>query len=133
MMRVPVAQTVFRLAPLLFIAIASSAWFNEVQEGGPWVLRNLLPLAVLVVLGAVTLIRGSGRWTGAGWRMPLGVAGFAIPALGLSCYLHYAYSVNLDGMFDDGAGELFRYLPLYTAVAGGIGFAIGWIAGRNVL
>jgi hypothetical protein len=28
--------------------------------------------------------------------------------------------------------ELFRYLPLYTLVAGGIGFAIGWIAGRNV-
>jgi hypothetical protein len=28
--------------------------------------------------------------------------------------------------------NLFRYLPIYTAFAGGIGFAIGWLAGRNV-
>ncbi|MDX1517994.1 MAG: hypothetical protein R3288_14205 [Woeseiaceae bacterium] len=132
-MRVPVAQTLFRLAPLLFIAIAAAIWFDDVQQGGPWVLRNLLPLAILIGLAGMTLIRGDGRWTGTGWRMPLGVAGFAIPALGLSCYLHYAYSVNLDGMFDDGAGDLFRFLPLYTVVAGAIGFAIGWIVGRNVV
>ena len=129
----PVAQTAVRLAPVLFIAAAAAAWFNDVQAGGPWVIRNLLPLAVLVALAGVTIARGDGRWTGTGWRMPLGTAGFAIPALGLSCYLHYAYAVNLDGMFDDGAGELFRYLPLYTVVAGAIGFAIGWIIGRNVL
>lgn len=132
-MRVPIAQSLFRLTPVLFVAIAAAVWFNDVQGGGPWVIRNLLPLALLVALAAMTLLRGEGRWTGRGWRMPLGVAGFAIPALGLSCYLHYAYSVNLDGIFDDGAGELFRFLPLYTIVAGGIGFAIGWIVGRNVL
>jgi hypothetical protein len=28
--------------------------------------------------------------------------------------------------------ELFRYLPIYTFVAGAVGFAIGWIAGRNI-
>lgn len=132
-MPVPVAQAALRLAPLLFVTLAAAAWFNDVQAGGRWVPRNLLPLALLVGLAALTLVRGGGRWTGKGWRMPLGVAGFAVPALGLSCYLHYAYSVNLDGMFDDGAGELFRYLPLYTLVAGGIGFAIGWIVGRNIL
>lgn len=132
-MRIPLAQTVLRLAPVLFVVIAAAAWFNDVQDHGPWVSRNLLPLVLLVGLAAVTLARGGGRWAGAGWRMPLGVAGFAIPALGLSCYLHYAYSVNLDGMFDDGPGQLFRFLPLYTAVAGGIGFAIGWIVGRNVV
>ena len=38
-------------------------------------------------------------WTGAGKRLPLGLIGFAIPTLGLSIYLHYAYSVNLNGMF----------------------------------
>jgi hypothetical protein len=27
---------------------------------------------------------------------------------------------------------LFRYLPIYTIFAGSIGFAIGWIAGRNI-
>ena len=67
-------------------------------------------------------------------RMPLGTLGFAIPALGLSAYLHYAYAVNLDGMFDDSLypGRVFRYLPVYTVVAGGLGFAIGWIVGRNI-
>lgn len=129
----PLTFTVFRLAPVVFVAAAAAAWFHDVQAGGPWVPRNLLPLALLVALAAVTLVRGGGRWGGSGWRMPLGVAGFAIPTLGLSCYLHYAYSVNLDGMFDEGAGELFRFLPLYTVVAGAIGFAIGWIIGRNIV
>lgn len=132
-MRGPLLQTAVRLLPVLFVTIAAAAWFNDVQAGGRWVARNLLPLALLVALAAVTLVRGGGRWTGNGWRMPLGSAGFAIPALGLSCYLHYAYSINLDNLFDDGAGELFRYLPVYTVVAGGIGFAIGWIIGRNVV
>ena len=121
-----------RLAPVALLTLAAGLWFNEVQDGGPWVLRNLIPPVVLVLLSAVVLYRGGGRWTGAGWRMPLGTAGFAIPALGLSCYLHYAYSVNMDGYFDNGPGQLFRFLPIYTLVAGGIGFAIGWIVGRNV-
>ena len=54
--------------------------------------------------------------------------------MGLSLYLHYAYAVNLNGMFS-GAPEpaqLFRFLPLYTIVAGGIGFVIGWIVGKRV-
>jgi hypothetical protein len=66
--------------------------------------------------------------------LPLGTLGFAIPVLGLSLYLHYAYSVDLDGMFSgsEHPQALFRFLPLYTVVAGAIGFAIGWIVGRNV-
>ncbi len=123
-----------RLAPVVLVATAAGAWFNDVQEGGPWVLRNLLPLAVLVALAVVTLRRGGGRWTGAGFRLPLGTLGFAIPTLGLAAYLHYAYAVNLNGMFDGATepSELFRYLPIYTLVAGVIGFAIGFIVGRNV-
>ena len=82
----------------------------------------------------MTLYRGGGTWTGAGWRMPLGTLGYAVPALGLSVYLHYAYAVNLNDLFGraEGPGQLFRFLPAYTLVAGGIGFAIGWIAGKNV-
>ena len=123
---------VIRLLPVAFIAVAAAAWFNDIQGGGPWVARNLVPLSVVVLLAMLTLYRGGGRWTGSGYRLPLGTLGFAVPALGLSTYMHYAYSVNLDNMFDSGAGDFFRFLPLYTSGAGAIGFAIGWIVGRNV-
>ncbi len=123
-----------RLSPVLLVTIAAGLWFNEIQGGGPYVVRNLAPLVVLVVLSYVTLYKGDGSWSGAGWRLPLGTLGFAIPALGLSLYLHYAYSVNLNDLFTDSREpeRVFRFLPVYTLVAGGIGFAIGWIVGRNV-
>jgi hypothetical protein len=126
--------TAIRVLPLLLLTIAAAAWFHDVQEGGPYVLRNLLPPAVLLLLATLTVWRADGSWTGRGWRWPLGLVGFAIPALGLSLYLHYAYSVNLNGMFDDAEQptRVFRYLPAYTLVAGAIGFSIGWIVGRNV-
>lgn len=123
-----------RLLPLLLLEVAVAAWFAQVQGGKLYLLRNLLPLLLLLVLAGLTLYRGGGRWSGAGWRMPLGTLGFAVPALGLSAYLHYAYSVNLGDMFTGAEypGRVFRYLPGYTLIAGGIGFAIGWIVGRNV-
>jgi len=123
-----------RLAPLVLLVVAAGFWINDVQQGGPYVLRNLVPPIVVLLLAAITLYRGDGTWTGSGFRLPLGVAGYAIPALGLSAYLHYAYSVNLNGLFTDATNPegLFRFLPIYTLVAGGIGFAIGWIAGKNV-
>lgn len=121
-----------RLIPVVLVAITAAAWFNSVQIGGQYVWRNVVPLLIAVLLAWYTLHRGDGRWTGSGWRLPLGTLGFSIPAVGLSAYLHYAFSVNLDSMFTGGAGELFRFLPVYTVVAGAIGFAIGWIVGRNV-
>lgn len=126
--------TLLRLSPVLLTTIAAAAWFDHVQDGGPYVLRNLVPLLVLLMLAWFTLYRGAGRWSGQGMRLPLGTLGFAIPALGLSLYLHYAYAVNLNDMFGDAQfpGRVFRFLPAYTLVAGGIGFAIGFIVGRNV-
>lgn len=123
-----------RLAPVVMLVVAAGFWFNDVQQGGPYLWRNLVPPLALVALAALTLHRGKGTWTGSGWRLPLGTLGFAIPALGLSAYLHYAYSVNLNGLFTDATNPegLFRFLPVYTLVAGGIGFAIGWIVGKNV-
>ena len=123
-----------RLLPVVLLATAAGFWFVDVQQRGPWAMRNLLPLLVLVILSFLTLYRGDGRWSGRGMRMPLGTLGFAIPALGLSAYLHYAYAVNLNDMFSDAQfpDRVFRYLPAYTLGAGGIGFAIGWIVGRNV-
>lgn len=123
-----------RLLPVLLTATAAMAYIMDVEGGDAYVVRNAVPLILLVILSVVTLLRGDGNWIGAGWRWPLGTLGFAIPALGLSLYLHYAYSIGLESLF--GAArhpqELFRYLPIYTVVAGGIGFAIGWIVGRNV-
>ncbi len=123
-----------RLLPLVLLTGAAGAWFNDVQGGGPYVLRNFVPLVIMLLFALLTLVRGQGSWTGSGWRLPLGTIGFSIPALGLAVYLHYAYSVNLNGMFDAAESPLalFRFLPYYTTVAGGIGFAIGWIAGRNL-
>ncbi len=123
-----------RILPLILLTGAAAAWFNEVQDGGPYVLRNFVPLFIMLLFALLTLLRGRGSWTGSGWRLPLGTLGFSVPALGLALYLHYAYSVNLNGMFDaaESPVQLFRFLPYYTTMAGGIGFAIGWIAGRNL-
>lgn len=123
-----------RLLPVLLGTGAAMFYIAEVQGPQAYVLRNAVPLLLLVALSALTLFKGGGSWIGAGWRWPLGTLGFAIPALGLSVYLHHAYSVELESLFGEATHpeELFRYLPIYTAVAGGIGFAIGWIVGRNV-
>lgn len=133
-MALRVATLLAKLAPVILILLAAAIWIADVENGGPYVLRNLLPLLVLMLLAFITVRRGDGTWSGGGMRMPLGTLGFAIPALGLSLYLHYAYSVNLGGMFSDAQypGRVFRYLPAYTLIAGAIGFAIGWIVGRNV-
>ncbi len=123
-----------RLLPVLLIVTAATAYMVDVEGRDAYAIRNAAPLILLVVLSAVTLLRGEGSWIGAGWRWPLATLGFAIPALGLSLYLHYAYSIGLESLF--GAArhpqEVFRYLPIYTVLAGGFGFAIGWIIGRNV-
>lgn len=123
-----------RLLPVLFVTAAATAYIMDVEGPDAYAIRNTVPVVLLVVLSALTLLRGKGNWTAAGWSWPLGTLGFAIPALGLSLYLHHAYSIELESLF--GAArqpqELFRYLPIYTVVAGGVGFAIGWIVGRNV-
>ena len=131
----PVAKRiVVRLLPVLLVIAAAMIYAASIERGDAYLWRNLLPMLAIIILSIVTLVRGKGRWTGAGWRLPLGTIGFALPALGLSMYLHYGYSVDLHGMVSESVfpQELFRYLPLYTSVAGAIGFAIGWIAGKNV-
>jgi hypothetical protein len=123
-----------RLSPVIFLAIAAMFYVLKVEAGVAYPFRNLAPMLIVIALSAITLRKGGGTWTGAGWRWPLGTFGFAIPAVGLSLYLHYGYMIDLHGMYSESVypEEVFRYLPLYTSVAGAIGFAIGWIAGRNV-
>lgn len=123
-----------RVLPVLLVLVAAAFWFSDVQESSQYLLRNFLPLLVVLALSLLTVWRGQGSWTGSGWRLPLGTLGFAIPAVGLSLYLHYAYTVNLNDMFTgvESPMQLFRFLPFYTSFAGIVGFAIGWIVGRNL-
>ena len=131
-MNATIRGTLIRLLPVVLLVLAIAVWFNDVQNGGLYLIRNLVPVFTIVLLTALTLVRGGGRWGGSGWQMLLGTVGFSIPAIGLAAYLHYAFSVNLNGLFDQGSGQLFRFLPIYTFFAGIIGFAIGWIVGRNI-
>ena len=123
-----------RLSPVLFITFAAIVYVLKIEAGVAYPFRNLLPMLAVVGLAITTLVKGGGSWTGSGWRWLLGTIGFAIPAIGLSLYLHYGYDVDLNGMYSESVypEQVFRYLPIYTGVAGAIGFAIGWIAGRNI-
>ena len=123
-----------RILPVLLLCAAAAAIVVYVEGRDAYALRNCLPMAAVVVLAFITLWLGDGEWIGNGWRWPLGVIGFAIPAVGLSLYLHYSYAVNLNEMFSGSANatEVFRYLPVYTAVSGVLGFAIGWIIGSRI-
>ncbi len=125
---------VVRLLPVLFVVVAAIAYMFYVEGQDAYAIRNALPVLIVLPLAVLTLRIGEGHWAGSGWRWPLGTLGFTIPALGLSLYLHYGYSVDLHGMYSESVypRELFRYLPFYTSFAGCIGFAIGWIAGRGV-
>lgn len=128
------AALVVRLLPVLFVTAAAIAYVAHVERDDDYVIRNSLPMLAVAALAAVTLWRGGGRWAGAGWRWPLATLGFAIPAMGLSLYLHHAWANDIDGIYSEAVYPmaLFRFLPLYTFVAGAIGFAIGWIAGREI-
>jgi len=125
---------IFRMLTPLFFTAGAITYVVYVQGPGAYAPRNAVPMAIVVLLSAVSLYKGDGHWAGAGWKWPLGTLGYSFPAVGLSLYLHYAYAIDLNGMFSEAIypREVFRYLPVYTIFAGGIGFAIGWIAGRNV-
>lgn len=123
-----------RLLPVACLVLAALAYIFHIEGDDAYAWRNTIPVLGVLLLAAVALRRGGGHWAGAGWRWPLGTLGYAIPALGLTLYLHYGYAHDLNGMYSEAVypEELFRFLPLYTSVAGAIGFAIGWIVGRNV-
>ena len=123
-----------RLVAVIVIVVAAMIYVLKVESGVAYPFRNLLPMLTVILLAAATLKKGGGQWTADGWGWPLGTLGFAIPAIGLSLYLHYGYEVDLNGMYSESIypSEVFRYLPIYTMFAGAIGFAIGWIIGKNI-
>lgn len=123
-----------RLLGVFLLVLSALLYIKQVEGSEGYLFRNSLPIFLVFVLTAIALLKPENRVRREkAWQWLLGTAGYTIPALGLSLYLHYAYAVNLNGMFTESRQpiELFRYLPLYTLFAGAIGFAIGWIIGRN--
>lgn len=121
------------LPPVLLLAAAGLV-ILEAEDYGPHAAMNLLPPGLTLALLLYALGRGGWRWHAADWRYLLGVLGFAVPALGLSLYLHLGLMFDWGGMASRARSPelLFRFLPWYTTGAGAIGFAIGWIVGRNL-
>ena len=123
-----------RTLPVGLVTVAAMLYVVHVEGGSAYPVRNCVPMLLALVLSIVVVYRGGGSWIGRGATWPLAIIGYSIPAVGLSIYLHYGYTTDLHGMFSEAVypEEVFRYLPIYTVFAGLIGFAIGWIIGRNV-
>jgi len=121
------------LPPVLLLA-AVAVVILEAEDYGPHAVANLLPPVLTLALLLYALSRADWRWQDAARRWLLGTLGFAIPALGLSLYLHLGLMLDWGGMASRAHTPelLFRFLPWYTTGAGAIGFAIGWIIGRNL-
>ena len=110
------------------VVVAAFAWLvARANPTGDYVWHNLVPAGVawLLLAWIVVARRDDARW----W---LGWAGFLVPSLGLSGYLHLAFLNDWQQIASEAntPAVLFRFLPWYAAVAGGIGFLIGWIVGR---
>lgn len=121
------------LAPLALMLAAAVA-IVQAEDYGPYASLNLLPVGVTLALVIRALAPAGWRWRRASWRWLLGALGFGVPAVGLSLYLHLGLMLDWGGMATRARTPelLFRFLPWYTTGAGSIGFAFGWIVGRNV-
>ncbi len=119
---------------LYAVLLIASGYVYWVEATGTYVLRNLLPLAVVAALAWFVLIIKVRRSGPGDMRWILGLIGFSIPAVGLSVYLHWRGQLDIDQIRSSAIRPdlLFRYLPAYSFIAGLIGFWIGWIVGKNL-
>ena len=65
-----------RLSPVLFVTFAAAVYVLKVEAGVAYPFRNLAPMLVVILLAVVTLAKGGGRWTGAGWQWLLAACCF---------------------------------------------------------
>ncbi|MFK8052281.1 MAG: hypothetical protein AB8F65_04865 [Woeseiaceae bacterium] len=121
------------LAADLVVVVFAAAFSWLIFAGnttGCCYLRNLLPLAAAV--GGYLVLSRRGPFNARFW---FAWAGFCIPALGLSVYLHMAFYLDWQQIASEAVTPalLFRYLPAYVLFAGLIGSSIGWIVGRGIV
>ena len=57
-METNIGRGAIRLLPVILVIVAVAAWFNDVQDGGLYVRRNLVPVFTIVLLTALTLVGG---------------------------------------------------------------------------
>lgn len=134
MLQPRIASTLLRLTPIIAIVVAAGVFIIRAEQGGPHVWRNLGPAVLCLALFWVALLKNRGSWFAVDRRWTPAAIGFAIPTLGLSLYLHASWHYDFDGIASGAATPdlMFRFLPYYTLSAGCIGFAIGWVIGRNI-
>lgn len=124
-----------RLLPRLILILATVLLFAvgwlvvQANPTGAFVARNLIPVLLAWCSLVLVLVRYPTdlRW----W---FGWFGFVVPTCGLLVYLHGAFVYDWSNIASRAVTPelLFRFLPYYAVFAGGIGFAIGWIVGKNV-
>lgn len=122
-----------RLLTLALPLAAIVVFMREVQEPAIYLSRSILCMLLAFVLPAVALLRNGGNWLLP--KLPYALASwfFFFVVLGLNTYVHALWFYDVDAIRSAATqpAMLFRYLPFYTVLAGGIGFAIGWIIGVN--
>ena len=130
----PLARIGIRAATLALPLAAVGVFIAEVETGLDTTLRNLAPLLLTLGLGVIALVRNRSDWWQPDARWPLATLGFALPAVGLSLYLHVLWHYDVDGLASKARDPrlLFAWLPLYTLLAGAIGAALGLIVGRQL-
>ncbi|MEO0575228.1 MAG: hypothetical protein AAF004_07175 [Pseudomonadota bacterium] len=121
------SRLILVIATALLLAVA---WVIVVANPtGQFIARNLSVVLVAWCGLVIILARYADdlRW----W---LGWIGFLVPSCGLLVYLHGAFVYDWSSIASRAVTPalLFQYLPYYAVFAGGIGFSIGWIVGKNV-
>lgn len=127
------ARLAIRHASLWLPLIALALFMRVAQADSGYLLRNLLPLLMAGGLLSAHLTRNRGQWLGSRPRWGIASLGFAAVVVGLNTYVHVLWFYDVDALRTLATQPrlLFRFLPAYTVLAAGIGFAIGWIIGRN--
>lgn len=110
------------LIPVL-LALFVFIWFAEGVLLNPFAIWNAAPLVICPVLYARAVARSDRRQV---W----GALGFLLGSMAISMSFHIAWLLNLDEIRTGSSTSalVLLFIPIYACVAGGAGFAFGWLA-----